>query len=105
MISDERDAAFAPDPAFAAGMSNSQPHQAGAIFREFGECSKAEVRFQPGMLHLLPGDARQIPGDQPDHDAAPVETVEESSNAGTHLLPQIGAGTRVDELGVADDLR
>src|SRR5690349_20949809 len=65
MIPDKSHRSPRINPAFTACVANGDADQPGAVARKLGESSKPEIATQPGALHFLPADARQVTGHQP----------------------------------------
>src|SRR5258708_30860966 len=99
VIADQRYLAALADPLLAPRLPNGEPHQSGAVLGVFGKGAEAEVGLKPGVLHLHPGDAAQIAGDESDRRAPPVEPSKQLTYAGTDLLPQVGARLGIQNRG------
>ena len=98
MIADQRDGALAADPSLLAGAPDGNPHQPGTVARQFREGAETEIRPESRAFHLSPADAREIAGDQSDHDAARGQAPQQASDAGADFFRNVRHAANVDRL-------
>ena len=94
-IADQRYRRAAFDPAACARFTDGQFRQPRAILRHLSEGAEPEVSVQTGAFQLAPSDARQIPGDQSQQDAAARQPLQHRHHARAMFVAQFRAHAQV----------
>jgi hypothetical protein len=57
-----------------------------------------------GVFHFLPADTSEVAGNESCDYASAVQAIEQRAHSRAHLVPEVGAGTQINGLCVADNL-
>src|SRR5580658_3949160 len=103
-VAHQRDGCAFGDPALRACVADGEAGQTGAVLGHFAERSEAEIGLEAGAVKLLPSDACEVAGDQPEQRAALLQAAQEMAGAWAGFTLQVRDAAHVDLLRAADDL-
>src|SRR5687768_5152558 len=81
MVAHVPDSRVGTDPTTLAGLAECGADKIGAVGCKLCECTKTEVMFQAGALHLFPADPREVAGYQSRWHTTAVEARQQPAHA------------------------